>query len=147
VRRPLDLPDAVRQVVAFHEGAIVAKGLRAHLRLPDSLPGFSADGARIRQLLHLLVRHALDAAPERGSFSLAVIPSDHAVLLELAHDGPKLASPEAVFRPFFSPGRGGSGLAMAIARDIVRAHGGEVNAAGGQEGGLKIAVRLPLVPA
>ena len=55
-----------------------------------------------------------------------------------------------VFRPFFrldgsrNPQTGGVGLGMTIARDAVRAHGGEINLGEAHGGGLRVAVLLPL---
>lgn len=56
---------------------------------------------------------------------------------------------EDAFRPFQrldpsrSPGGGGSGLGLTIARDIVRGHGGDVTLDAAPMGGLRVVVRLP----
>ena len=56
---------------------------------------------------------------------------------------------ERVFAPFFrlEPSRnretGGTGLGLAVARSIARAHGGDVILADGSDGGLKVHVNLP----
>ena len=56
---------------------------------------------------------------------------------------------EKVFRPFYrvdaarTSGKGGSGLGLAVARDIVRAHGGEIKLMNLPAGGLQVTVSLP----
>ena len=83
---------------------------------------------------------------EQGPDALAVVIDD---------DGPGIpeAEFERVFAPFVrleesrSPETGGIGLGMAIARSIVRGHGGEITLHNRPEGGLRVAVRLPLADA
>ncbi|GAB4179870.1 MAG: ATP-binding protein [Thalassobaculales bacterium] len=67
-------------------------------------------------------------------------------------DGPGIPEPEreAVFRPFYrldrsrNPTTGGVGLGLAIARDIVRAHGGDILLDASPLGGLRARVKVPL---
>lgn len=56
---------------------------------------------------------------------------------------------EAVFKPFFrldpsrNPNTGGVGLGLAIARDIVLSHGGDIQLHDSPAGGLRVLIRLP----
>ena len=62
-------------------------------------------------------------------------------------DGPGIPRErmESVFRPFESGAHpGGSGLGLTIARDIVRAHGGDILLQNIPAGGLKASVTLPV---
>ncbi len=90
---------------------------------------------------------------------------EHAsVRLEAAADGPNIiiedngpgipaADIERIFEPFVrletsrSTETGGIGLGMAIARDIVRRHGGEITLDNRPEGGLRVVIALPAVSA
>ena len=71
---------------------------------------------------------------------------DRAVQLIVDDDGPgiPLARRESVFRPFESGTGGGTGLGLTIARDIVRAHGGEIMLEDSPMGGLRARMRLPV---
>ncbi len=68
------------------------------------------------------------------------------VLVTVDDDGPGIppAQREAVFRPFESGATGGTGLGLTIARDIVRAHGGDISLDDSKLGGLRALVRLPV---
>jgi two-component system osmolarity sensor histidine kinase EnvZ len=68
------------------------------------------------------------------------------VLVMVDDDGPGIAPDrrESVFRPFETGAAGGTGLGLTIARDIVRAHGGDIVLEDSPLGGLRARIRLPL---
>ncbi|MBW4023674.1 MAG: HAMP domain-containing protein [Proteobacteria bacterium] len=70
-----------------------------------------------------------------------------AVEVTVDDDGPGIPPDqlESVFRPFESGAHpGGSGLGLTIARDIVRAHGGDIRLSQSPLGGLRATIRLPV---
>ena len=77
---------------------------------------------------------------------LSVEPHERAVQVLVDDDGPGIAPDrrESVFRPFESGAGGGTGLGLTIARDIVRAHGGDIILEGSPMGGLRARMRLPV---
>lgn len=78
---------------------------------------------------------------------LAVEPNGtRQVLVMVDDDGPGIppSQREAVFRPFESGSAGGTGLGLTIARDIVRAHGGDIVLEDSPLGGLRARIRLPV---
>lgn len=72
--------------------------------------------------------------------------SARAIHVNIDDDGPGIpaARRESVFRAFESDARGGTGLGLTIARDIVRAHGGDIALDVSPMGGLRARVRLPV---
>ncbi len=77
---------------------------------------------------------------------LTVEPHPRNVQVLVDDDGPGIAPDrrESVFRPFESGPDGGTGLGLTIARDIVRAHGGDIVLEGSPLGGLRARMRLPV---
>ena len=77
---------------------------------------------------------------------------DDRVEITVDDDGPGIPPDkrDEVFKPFFrvegsrNPGTGGVGLGMTIARDIVRAHGGDIELGESPGGGLRARVLLPI---
>lgn len=71
--------------------------------------------------------------------------------IDVEDDGPGIPADQrdAAFRPFYrlegsrNAATGGVGLGLAIARDLVRAHGGDIRLQDSEMGGLKATVRLP----
>jgi two-component system, OmpR family, osmolarity sensor histidine kinase EnvZ len=77
---------------------------------------------------------------------LAAVTQGRSVLVTVDDDGPGIPADrrESVFRPFESGSSGGTGLGLTIARDIVRAHGGEIVLEDSPLGGLRARIRLPV---
>lgn len=78
--------------------------------------------------------------------SVSAEVSARAIHLNIDDDGPGIPASrrESVFRAFESDARGGTGLGLTIARDIVRAHGGDILLDVSPMGGLRARVRLPV---
>lgn len=76
----------------------------------------------------------------------------HLIEMLIDDDGPGIPPEkrEDVFRPFYrldesrNPATGGVGLGLAIARDIVRGHGGDILLEDSPLGGLRARIRLPI---
>jgi two-component system, OmpR family, osmolarity sensor histidine kinase EnvZ len=78
--------------------------------------------------------------------ALAAMTQGRIVFVTVDDDGPGIPPErrESVFRPFESDSTGGTGLGLTIARDIVRAHGGEIVLEDSPLGGLRARIRLPV---
>ena len=109
----------------------------------------NADVAGLKAMLSNLIINALAYA---GEARVRIAQADCQAFIEVADNGPGLPEEllERVFEPFFraEPSRnretGGSGLGLASARAVARAHGGDVTLLNRAEGGLLVRVMLPL---
>lgn len=117
---------------------------RVEGNLPEQ-PGWF-DAAQIEQVLINLVKNAHESgSPDDGvSLSLAVIGRD--VRIEVADRGPGMTETvlAQALLPFYSTKRSGTGLGLALAREIVEAHGGRITLANREQGGLRVSLLLPL---
>lgn len=94
-----------------------------------SLPTIEADEALLRQVLFNLLLNAVQAVGPAGRVEVAVVRLDPAhVALEVRDDGPGVP-PEhrsEIFKPYFTTNPKGSGLGLAVVRQIVLAHGWDI---------------------
>ena len=99
-------------------------------------------GAMRRVLANLLD----NARRHGGRISLVAMLDAQALQIVVDDDGPGIppARRESVFRAFESSARGGTGLGLTIARDIIRGHGGELSLETSPMGGLRARIRLPV---
>jgi two-component system osmolarity sensor histidine kinase EnvZ len=117
-------------------------GAAVEVDVPEALTlSLRADAVRraITNLVDNARRHAHRVA-------LAAMPQGRMVFVTVDDDGPGIPPErrESVFRPFESDAAGGTGLGLTIARDIVRAHGGEIVLEDSPLGGLRARIRLPV---
>ena len=92
------------------------------------------------------VTNLVDNARRHGSrVRLAAEAGERGILLTVDDDGPGIPAGqrEAMFRAFESGAGGGTGLGLTIARDIARAHGGEIVLEDSPMGGLRARLQLP----
>jgi signal transduction histidine kinase len=105
------------------------------------------DADRMAQVVYNIAANARDAMPEGGRLGVATQQVGRWVELRFSDTGPGVPSElrEHIFEPFVSYGkRQGAGLGLAIARRIVREHGGEICLDSLREEGAAFVVRLPL---
>ncbi|WP_369934301.1 sensor histidine kinase [Xanthomonas tesorieronis] len=111
------------------------------------------DPAQLQQALLNLVKNAHESSPEgqapADSVRIRVSTRPEWLRIEVLDRGSGMN--EAVLHnalmPFYSTKRNGTGLGLALTREIVEAHGGRLSLQNRDEGGLCVAVQLPLASA
>jgi signal transduction histidine kinase len=112
-------------------------------------PRVLADGERAGLLLVSLLRQARSRTPVGGSVRLTAARSNGWVRFEVGDDGGGIPAPHLarLFEPFYeAPGTrdvGDLGLSLAMAREIVQAHGGEMHVESEEERGTTVWFTLP----
>ena len=109
------------------------------------LPELYGDPDLICQVLLGLVANAVDVVPPGGEIALGASGDDRRVHLEVVDSGPGVPPEqrERIFEPFFTTRDGGTGLGLAVARQIAQAHGGNITVGDRPGGGAAFVVGLP----
>jgi nitrogen fixation/metabolism regulation signal transduction histidine kinase len=104
-----------------------------------------ADPDQLEQLLINIVRNAVDAALAGGGHvSVAWVAGDGVLEVNVDDDGPGLPETSNLFVPFFTTKPAGSGIGLALSRQIAEAHAGTLTLANRTgEGGCRATLRLP----
>jgi two-component system osmolarity sensor histidine kinase EnvZ len=133
----------------IHTAFSATRGKRVILNAPDHQFIATIRRNAFKRAVMNLVSNATKFANE---ISVTALMSTHNLVITVEDDGPGIAPQvrEAVFRPFYSLDNSrnqnvkSTGLGLAIARDIIRAHGGEIHLGESRLGGLKATIRMPL---
>jgi len=117
-----------------------------------TMPLVDGDMGRVRQILHNLIRNAVEAleGSEDGrvdvQISTAEIDSVEVVQIRVEDNGPGFdtGSISQVFDPYVTTKPKGTGLGLAIVKKLVEEHAGTIDARNGDDGGAVIQIRLPI---
>ena len=111
---------------------------------PPSNPGWF-DRAQIEQMLINLLKNAAESGSNPEAIELAIDERARELRIDVRDRGPGMSDTvlSNALLPFYSTKRSGSGLGLALAREIADAHGGRLQLANRTEGGLQVSLILP----
>ena len=144
--RPVDLNEVARETVAIVRPDARGREVELEMDLADPLPSILGDRVHLQQVLLNLLMNALAAVgtmpPERRRVRIATAHVNSDVRVAVSDTGPgiPLGSLRQIFEPFYTTKSEGSGMGMglAIARGIVEAHGGRIEAENNAGGGATV---------
>jgi nitrogen fixation/metabolism regulation signal transduction histidine kinase len=111
---------------------------------PPDLPGWF-DGAQVEQMLINLIKNACEAGSPPASIELRVASDpDGASELDVLDRGPGFSSEamQSAVLPLYTTKPNGSGMGLALSREVAEAHGGSLDVSNRSDGGACIRVRL-----
>jgi nitrogen fixation/metabolism regulation signal transduction histidine kinase len=139
---PLPRPERI-EWAPFLDGLARHYAFRTIGKTPAT-PGWF-DRAQVEQVLINLLKNAHESGGSSDAVELGVVQGTREVRIEVADRGSGMS--ETVLAnallPFYSTKRAGSGLGLALAREIAEAHGGRVHLANRMHGGLAVTLVLP----
>ncbi|NRA96660.1 MAG: two-component sensor histidine kinase [Planctomycetes bacterium] len=100
----------------------------------------------VRQALLNIIRNALQAMPDGGTLTIHTVASDEVFRLDFIDTGGGMDAGvcSRVFDGFFSTRPGGTGIGLAITRQIIQLHGGDVVCDSALGRGSRFTVTLPV---
>jgi signal transduction histidine kinase len=109
-------------------------GLTLHGEIAASVPPVSGNATHLRQVVDNLLSNAVKFTPAGGTVTLNLHNTDHKVVLQVTDTGIGIAPEyqESIFERFYqlngtsSRSYGGTGLGLALVKEVVETHGGTV---------------------
>jgi two-component system, NtrC family, nitrogen regulation sensor histidine kinase NtrY len=134
----VSVSDWMRRVAAFENRVPVDV-----LGGPDCT--ISADRDQLDQLLINLLKNAAEASLEtRGAVKLQWRRNGDWLSVTVLDEGLGVSNPTSLFVPFFTTKSHGTGIGLALSRQIAEAHGGTVSLRNRKESGCEAEVLLPI---
>jgi signal transduction histidine kinase len=142
-REAIALDAVVEEVVATSR--LEASGIKVEMAIACDLTTVIGWPQQLRQLVWNLVTNAVEAMAGEGTLLIKLEAAGSDLVLTVQDDGPGIpdALRDRIFEPLFSTKTGGTGLGLAVVRQIAADHGGTVEVRKPVERGAEIAVRLP----
>jgi two-component system sensor histidine kinase BaeS len=151
-KEPLDLRGVLDACAQSYADKFADRRLELKLAAPPSPVMVLGDPDRLQQLFSNLLSNSLRYTDSGGRVEIALVSAGDFAEIDVQDMAPGVAAEHLprLFDRFYrvegsrSRATGGAGLGLAIARNIVEAHGGEIHAEASALGGLRVRVRLPL---
>lgn len=150
-RRPVAMSEWLTRLLATRREAAHQKGMQWQETLPPDLPTLEIDPDRLAQAVGNLISNATQYTPSGGMVSVEAGTKATEMFIRVSDTGPGIPTEEMehIFMPFYRGRTGrrfpqGMGLGLAIARDLVIAHGGRLEVENALGQGSRFTVWLPL---
>lgn len=148
--RDLDVNDLVSEVAGLVRGDVALRHASLRLELTPRLPRVRGDRVQLQQVVLNLVLNGLEAMQESAAggrtLVLRTAKESSAAVRVAARDfgaGIDEAELDHIFQAFYTTKTGGLGMGLAIARSIVEAHDGQLEAKNNPDGGATFSFTLP----
>jgi signal transduction histidine kinase len=152
VKAPVNVNDAVVEVMALTRGQIQRIGGRLRLESAIALPTAMADRVQVQQVVINLVLNATEAIREvRGRAKEVTIrtvqPSLDSIRVEVCDSGSGVPaeSSSRIFDAFYSTKPGGMGMGLSVSKTIIESHGGTLSFIANDGPGATFRFTLPAV--
>jgi signal transduction histidine kinase len=138
----------IRDVITLASEAVLPTAEKQGVRISNNVPGgieMRLMGSRMERVFFNLITNALEAMPNGGKIGIGATKADNCVLIEVEDTGPGIPSGirDRLFEPFVTAGKDhGLGLGLALSRETVRDHGGDMWTE--PAAGARFVIRLPL---
>ncbi|MZF90326.1 HAMP domain-containing sensor histidine kinase [Streptomyces sp. SID5643] len=146
---PLPLTDIVRERLAVWRPAADERGVTIALRgSTDGRPSVLAGPGHLDQMLDNVLSNALEVSPDGGTITVSVEPRGDVVGVSVLDEGPGMSDAEKsrAFDRFWRgqglTGKSGSGLGLAVVRQLATDDGGTVALTDAPGGGLCVTITL-----
>ncbi len=148
--QPTDLNAVINEVSDLYRNN--DSGCKIKLELDASAPEIDADDGRLRQLLHNLIKNAIEAMHDQANPKLiirtACMEKEACKFVEIRLLDNGSGIPDdlmgELFEPYVTTKPKGSGLGLAIVKKIIEEHGGMIWAENNEQKGATVVIRLPV---
>ena len=146
---PVDLLQAARDANLLVESELRLHRAAVHIAAVGDIPWIDADAIGVQQVFVNLLLNAAQAMAEGDGprdVTVTIRATGDAVAVDVTDNGPGIA-PERrarIFEPFHSTKTGGMGMGLAICRNLIDAHGGDIWVDAAPGGGAAFHFSLPV---
>ncbi|TET42857.1 MAG: PAS domain-containing sensor histidine kinase, partial [Dehalococcoidia bacterium] len=130
----VNLSDVIEPLAGTMRTILASRKQTLDIEVEKGLPPVHADKAKLRQVLLNLLSNAIKFTPDEGKLKIEAVRKNDWCQVSVVDNGIgiKKEEQEKIFEPFYQlanpliKGKSGTGLGLALARQIVEKHGGKI---------------------
>ncbi len=139
-RKPLRMSELISRLLALHQLNVQQKELLVDIDFCSDEPEIHGDEDKLLQAFQSLMENCIKYTPRAGRIRIRIAPDPAGMLVEFANSGAQIPAADLpyIFERFFRAdpsrsreGGGGAGIGLAITKELIEAHGGQVGAQSG----------------
>ncbi len=144
----VDVEALTARIVSLIGAEAGSRGVEIRVSSAPHLPNIQGDAIQLEQLLLNLISNAIDAAAQgakaQGRVAVHLVQQRDRIVVSVDDNGPGIAEhiADRLFEPFETTKQSGMGLGLALARQIVEAHTGELRVENRAAQGARFSVAL-----
>jgi len=144
--RSSDLNTTAEHAVMLARQHVLSKPIKIEFSAGESLPNVEHDSDQIHQVLLNLLLNAVQAIDGPGAVRVSIFERGESAVVTVSDTGRGIPSEHLpnIFRPFYTTKGNGTGLGLSLARRIVEAHHGQIEATSSPGQGTTFTVALPV---
>jgi two-component system sensor histidine kinase HydH len=143
-----DLADILSEVKTMLQSKLEAKKIILQIAANPEPLNIESDPSGLRQVLLNTLINAIDASPPEGKMVLRIIRREHNpnIVIQIDDEGSGLekSNSEDLFQPFVTTKARGTGLGLAVSRQIMENLQGTLKLENNPQGGARCTIQLPL---
>jgi PAS domain S-box-containing protein len=141
---PVDLGALVDEALKTLSSEAESSGVEVAKEVPADLPVLIADSERLKQVFLNLFKNAIEAMPSGGKLTVSALIQERYIIVNIADTGSGIPEGIDIFQPFMTTKEHGTGVGMAVVRELLSAHGGTISYRSRQGEGTMFEIKLPL---
>ena len=146
-RRPTDVNRLITETLDLVKAQAAEQGIRIETDLSDKISLVAGSAQALGQVLLNLITNAMQAMPQGGTLTCKTtkLAASGKVEILIADTGPGVRTEDRphLFEPFFTTRPEGTGLGLALCREIVTNHGGAIDYVAKEGSGATFRIVLP----
>lgn len=116
------------------------------LKKDSAIPSILEDASKMRQVFLNLIRNAVEAMPDGGTLTISIESDGDSITIHFTDTGCGIEPDQlsSIFDPFVTHKRNGTGLGLAVSKEIISAHHGSITVESVPGKGTDFTIRLPV---
>lgn len=140
-----DIGTLIKQVIDDYPAKLVRPNCKLEIKLKDGMPLVMVDKQMLSRAFSNLLSNAFKFSPDHGLIGIKIGIKDNNLFIEVSDQGPGIdvSVQDKIFERFYHHGKG-TGLGLALVRQIAQGHKGEVELESEKGKGSTFRIVLPL---